>query len=48
MVFDTNQPVQSQKMARSLKFQIQLVEELYYPCSENKDADQLRVTAKLI
>ena len=21
---------------------------MYYPCSENKDADQLRVTAKLI
>ena len=32
---DTNQ-------ARSLKFRIYKVEELYYPCSENKGADQLR------
>ena len=40
---DTNRPVQAQK--RSLKVE----EELYYPSSENKDADQLRgVTAKLI
>ena len=31
---DTNRPVQSQKMARSLKFWIYKVEELYYPCSE--------------
>ena len=37
---DTNQPVQSQKMVRSLKFQIK-EEGLYYPCSENKGADQL-------
>ena len=37
---DTNQPVQSQKQARSLKFWIK-VEGMYYPCSENKDADQL-------
>ena len=29
-------------MARDLKFRIEVVEELYYPCSENKDADQLR------
>ena len=29
-------------MARGLKFRIQKVEGLYYPCSENKDADQLR------
>ena len=29
-------------MARSLKFRIQKVEGLYYPCSENKGADQLR------
>ena len=29
-------------MARGLKFRIKKVEELYYPCSENKDADQLR------
>ena len=46
---DTNRAVQAQKQARSL-------EELYYPSSENKGADQLRryreadfeVTAKLI
>ena len=34
--------VQSQKMARSLKFRIYVGEELYYPSSENKGADQLR------
>ena len=45
---DTNQAVQLQKMARGLKFRIYKVEGLYYPCSENKGADQLRVTAKLI
>ena len=39
---DTNRPVQSQKRARSLKFGIQVEEELYYPSSENKGADQLR------
>ena len=39
---DTNRPVQAQKRARSLKFRIYVEEELYYPCSENKDADQLR------
>ena len=38
---DTNRPVQSQKMVRGWKFRIS-IEELYYPCSENKDADQLR------
>ena len=37
-----NQAVQSQKQAISLKFQIQEEEEMYYPCSENKGADQLR------
>ena len=41
---DTNRPVQSQKMARSLKFWSKVEEELYYPSSENKGADQLRVT----
>ena len=30
------------KMARGLKFWIWVVEGLYYPCSENKGADQLR------
>ena len=39
--FDTNQPVPSQKNARSLKIWIQVEEELYYLCIENKDADQL-------
>ena len=39
---DTNQAVQSQKMVRSLKFRILKEEEVYYPCSENKGADQLR------
>ena len=44
---DTNQAVQLQKRA-GLKFRISKVEGLYYLCSENKGADQLRVTAKLI
>ena len=39
---DTNQAVQLKKMARGLKFRIQKVEGLYYLCSENKGADQLR------
>ena len=39
---DTNRPVQSQKQARSLKFWIDVEEELNYPSSENKGADQLR------
>ena len=39
---DPNRLVQSQKRARSLKFWIQVEEELYYPSSENKGADQLR------
>ena len=39
---DTNRPVHSQKRAKSLKFQILVEEELYYPSSENKGADQLR------
>ena len=39
---DTNQAVQSQKQARSLKFWIYEEEEVYYPFSENKGADQLR------
>ena len=39
---DTNRAVQSQNMARGLKFWIQKVEGLYSPCSENKGADQLR------
>ena len=39
---DTNRAVQAQKRARSLKFWIYVEEELNYPCSENKGADQLR------
>ena len=39
---DTNQAVQLQKMARGLKFRIEIEEELYYLCSENKGDDQLR------
>ena len=39
---DTNRAVQSQKMARNLKFWFKKEEGLYYLCSENKDADQLR------
>ena len=39
---DSNRPVQAQERARSLKFRIKVDEELYYPCSENKGADQLR------
>ena len=36
-----NWAVQTKKMARALKFWIEIVEGLYYLCSENKDADQL-------
>ena len=39
---DTNRPVRAQERARSLKFRIEVEEELYYPSSENKGADQLR------
>ena len=39
---DTNRAAQAQKNARSLKFRILVKEELYYPSSENKGADQLR------
>ena len=39
---DTNRPVQAQNRARKLKFKIYVEEELYYPSSENKGADQLR------
>ena len=38
---DTNQPIQSQKQARRLEFQIYEEQELYYLCSEIKGADQL-------
>ena len=39
---DTNRAVHSLNMARGLKFRVQKVEGFYYPCSENKGADQLR------
>ena len=39
---DTNQAVQLQKMARGLRFSDLKVEGLYYPCGENRGADQLR------
>ena len=39
---DTNQAVQRQKIARGLKFRIEKVEGVFYLCSENKGADQLR------
>ena len=38
---DTNQALQSQKPARSLKFRISEEKEVYYPSSENKGADEL-------
>ena len=39
---DTNRAVQPQKIARGMKFRIKEEEGLYYPCSQNKGADQLR------
>ena len=39
---DANRAVQALKMVRYWKFSIYKVAELYYPCSENKGADQLR------
>ena len=39
--------MQSQKQARSLKFRILEEERFYYPCSENKGADQLHREADL-
>ena len=43
---NTNQAVQSQKQARSLKFFGKVEEELYYSSSENKGTDQLRVNCE--
>ena len=40
--YDTNRAVQAQKMAGDGKVWIWKVEELYFPCSENKGADKLR------
>ena len=45
---DTNRPVQSQKMATSLKLRILEEEKLYYPSSENKALISFAATAKLI
>ena len=39
---DTNQAVHAQKNARDWNFWIYKVVEVFYPCSENKGADQLR------
>ena len=39
---DTNRAIHAQKMSRGWKFWNKKVQELYYPCSENKGADQLR------
>ena len=39
---DSDHAVQPQKMARGLKFRIWEDEGLYYPCSKNKGADQMR------
>ena len=39
---DTSRAVQSQKMVRGLKFWTSVEEGLYFPYSENKEADQLR------
>ena len=39
---DINRAVQAKKIDRGWKFWIEKVDELYYLCSENKDADQLR------
>ena len=39
---DTNRAAQAQKMDIGWKLRIQNVQELYYPCSENKGTDQLR------
>ena len=39
---DTNRAVQQQMISRGLKFRILEVKGLYYLCSENKGADQLR------
>ena len=39
---DTNRAVQPHKMASGLEIWIEEVGGLYYPCSENKGADQVR------
>ena len=42
MWFPTRSDIQLQTMPRGWIFLIQKVEEMYYPCSENKGVDQLR------
>ena len=44
---DTNRHVQLQKQARSLKFWSYVEEELYYPSSENKGADNREADLRL-
>ena len=39
--YDTNRPVQPQKMAQGWKFRIEEEEGLYFASSKNKGADQL-------
>ena len=39
---DTNRAVQPHMIARGLKFRMWIEKGLYYLCSENKGADQLR------
>ena len=39
---DTNRPIHPWKKAKIIKFGLNVEEELYYPSSENKGADQLR------
>ena len=39
--YNSNQAVHAQKMARSMEFWIQKIEELYCSCSENIGTDQL-------
>ena len=45
---DTNQSVQPQSIAKSLKFQTEKEEASYYLLGENKGADLLAVTVQLI
>ena len=45
---DINRPVQAQKMNRGWKFRMHEEEKLYYPCSENKSADQRSCSARLV
>ena len=45
---NTNRAVQAKKRARSLKFWIQVGEELYYPVVKTKALISLAVSAKLI